>query len=247
MKVLSGIKDVDLKILQGLEDTDFEKVCSINKYIRKLCNDETFWLNRFIEKKNVDMEEIREIKSENGNFTYKEIYWYYFIGNAYEIGLIEAVKRNNMTLFRKLWESKPHDDENDDVEVNILLEIGNAGNKDVTTYMFSKEDNPEKKDNFRIIIMSTAGEEFRVWLFRTGILSYYQYVSYMIGEQQVYNVFDEDYFLKEIKKYLPKIKGSDYANLTWFVGRDIKPFNLDLSKKLLEILIKIIEPFLKII
>lgn len=97
MKTLSGIKDIDLKILQELEDTDFDKVCSVNKYVKKLCDDETFWLNRLMSR--MDIEEIRDIKEDDGKFLYKEIYRYLFMGDAHRVGILEAVKRNNLYLF----------------------------------------------------------------------------------------------------------------------------------------------------
>ena len=48
-KSLSGIKDVDLKILSGLEDNDLLSFCKLNvenKYVYKLCSDENFWRER---------------------------------------------------------------------------------------------------------------------------------------------------------------------------------------------------------
>ena len=51
---LSGIKDVDLKILSELGDEDLFTFCknfeSKNRYINKLCSDDNFWKNRFIKK-----------------------------------------------------------------------------------------------------------------------------------------------------------------------------------------------------
>ena len=42
----TGIKDTDFLILNQLSDDELGKVCQVNKYARKLCKDETFWLNR---------------------------------------------------------------------------------------------------------------------------------------------------------------------------------------------------------
>ena len=39
---LTGIKDIDLKILQELTDAELGKVCTVNKRVAELCNDETF-------------------------------------------------------------------------------------------------------------------------------------------------------------------------------------------------------------
>ena len=53
MKTLSQIKDVDLKILSELDDTDLLSFCKLNvenKYVHKLCNDENFWRDRTLKK-----------------------------------------------------------------------------------------------------------------------------------------------------------------------------------------------------
>src|SRR5579883_2736487 len=50
-KGLSGIRDVDLQILTNLNDHDLFSICQIkNKYINSLCNNESFWRNRFLDK-----------------------------------------------------------------------------------------------------------------------------------------------------------------------------------------------------
>ena len=48
VKTLSNVKDVDLKILSELNDKDLFSFCIVNKYANKLCKDEHFWMNRFL-------------------------------------------------------------------------------------------------------------------------------------------------------------------------------------------------------
>ncbi len=45
---LSGIKDVDLKILSELNDRDLFSFCLADKAVNKMCKDEHFWRNRFV-------------------------------------------------------------------------------------------------------------------------------------------------------------------------------------------------------
>ena len=231
MKALSGIKDVDLKILQDLEDTDFEKVCSVNKYVKNLCNDETFWFNRLINKKNMNLEEIRDIKNDKGDLKYKEIYSYLFIGNTYKNGFLKAIRTDNMVLFRKLWETKPHDLGD---EVDILLEIGDRGNQDATTYLFAKENDLERKEFFASTIMTTAGDEFRNWLFRIGIITYYQYIKYLVEDGEY--LYD-DFVLKEMEKILPKLKAADKTDLAYLIGIEMSSYNVKLFNKILKLLL----------
>ena len=49
-KTLSNVKDTDLKILSELNDKDLFSFCIVNKYANRLCKDEHFWMNRFLER-----------------------------------------------------------------------------------------------------------------------------------------------------------------------------------------------------
>ena len=46
--MLTGIKDLDYKILNQLEDRDLVNICQVNKEADSICQDETFWLNRIV-------------------------------------------------------------------------------------------------------------------------------------------------------------------------------------------------------
>ena len=49
-QTLSGIPDVDLKILSLLDDKDLIKTCLLDKYTNNICNRDYFWRDRFREK-----------------------------------------------------------------------------------------------------------------------------------------------------------------------------------------------------
>ena len=51
--MLSGNKDVDLKIMSNIDDRSLFSLCISdpkNEYLKKLCNNETFWRNRLLNK-----------------------------------------------------------------------------------------------------------------------------------------------------------------------------------------------------
>ncbi len=48
--LLTGIKDVDLKILEELNDQELFSFCLVNTEANKLCSNEVFWRNRFIKR-----------------------------------------------------------------------------------------------------------------------------------------------------------------------------------------------------
>ena len=48
VKGLTGVKDLDLKILSEVNDRDLFSFCLVNKQINQICKDEHFWRNRFL-------------------------------------------------------------------------------------------------------------------------------------------------------------------------------------------------------
>jgi hypothetical protein len=74
MSTLTGIKDIDLQIIQKLNDNELTKVCSVNKYINSLCDEEKFWLERIlINFKILNSQESKKMKLFLA-FSYKELY-----------------------------------------------------------------------------------------------------------------------------------------------------------------------------
>lgn len=49
-RYLSGVPDTDLKILEYLSDRELLSQCIVNSYANNLCQKESLWLNRFIQK-----------------------------------------------------------------------------------------------------------------------------------------------------------------------------------------------------
>jgi len=47
-------KDVDLEIMKNLDDRSLLSLCLVNKTYSNLCNNETFWYNRYVERFGVD-------------------------------------------------------------------------------------------------------------------------------------------------------------------------------------------------
>lgn len=52
--MLTGQKNIDFSIIMHLEDHELAKVCIANKYVKSLCDDDTFWMNRTIQKFEID-------------------------------------------------------------------------------------------------------------------------------------------------------------------------------------------------
>lgn len=47
---LTGNKQTDVLVLMQLEDHELKSVCEVNKYVKSLCDDDIFWMNRIIER-----------------------------------------------------------------------------------------------------------------------------------------------------------------------------------------------------
>ena len=75
MNKLTGNKDVDFMILQKLTDVELGKVCKVNKYVNKLCEDSDFWLNRIVLTfPYLNNNDVIEFKKFFDFETYKELY-----------------------------------------------------------------------------------------------------------------------------------------------------------------------------
>jgi hypothetical protein len=62
--MLTGNKDVDLKVMSNLDDRSLFNLCISdpkNKYLKKLCGDQDFWKNRL-------MKNFPEFNSQNKNW-----------------------------------------------------------------------------------------------------------------------------------------------------------------------------------
>jgi hypothetical protein len=71
-KKFTGQKDVDVKILNLLEDKDLISLCETNKYVNSICNNDTFWRDRIVNK--YGKEALIKLKETNGITSYKEFY-----------------------------------------------------------------------------------------------------------------------------------------------------------------------------
>jgi len=70
MNKFTGVKDTDFLILMQLSDTDLNAVCRVNRYAKKLCDDDVFWRNRLFKKK-----EIFDLEKEFKNAEYPDEYF----------------------------------------------------------------------------------------------------------------------------------------------------------------------------
>jgi hypothetical protein len=67
-RIFTGAKDTNLMILSNLDDSDLFNLCRTNKSIFKLCQNDSFWMNRLIEK-------YGSILKINPNLKHQEIKW----------------------------------------------------------------------------------------------------------------------------------------------------------------------------
>ena len=106
---LTGNKDADLLILSKLDDKDLFSFCaseSKNKNVHKLCNDETFWRNRFIQKYNPTSDWSEKQKNWKRNYlklTYyinklKEQHPTYSLYSIMDWALYESAKDGNLDI-----------------------------------------------------------------------------------------------------------------------------------------------------
>ncbi len=69
---LTGIKDIDFKILNELDDKSLVKYCTTNKEANKVCNNQIFWMNRTI--KIFPYVYVEILRKNKGNKEWSEYY-----------------------------------------------------------------------------------------------------------------------------------------------------------------------------
>lgn len=119
---MTGNKDADLLILSKLDDKSLLSFCASqtkNKNVHKLCNDKTFWRNRFIEKYSPTSEWSN--KKRNWKRSYLKLTYYLNKG------------REANTNFN-IWG-------NEDFNKDALYEASLNGDLDIVEYLISETDN----------------------------------------------------------------------------------------------------------
>ena len=101
MTTLTKNKDTDIIILQQLNDYELGKVCSVNKYVNSICNDDKFWLNRTMLNFKLTGEETNRMKMYLGFSTYKELYVYLSTFHTYIIGKDIKIKKEDVIYLFK--------------------------------------------------------------------------------------------------------------------------------------------------
>ncbi len=214
------IKDVDLNILQGLEDEDFERVCQVNKYVNKLCGEESFWLNRFLLKKDYDLDEIKKMK---GDFTYRELYKYLYIDINNKNVFIEAARRDNIHFYKELnhnglWTVY-------DKELTIK-DAAENGSLQILTYLFIIDHRGDDHEQLSFLVSMFANEKTSEWLKTMDQLDYDAYLVNLVTTR-------EEAF-GEIKKYLNMVSKRYHPELYYELGKSLSEFTLDSRIQILE-------------
>lgn len=76
-KAFTGNPQVDMEILRRMSDEDLISVCLVNKYVNGLCNRESFWINKVINKYGAVLGSGVAIKKNylnNGEISWKDYY-----------------------------------------------------------------------------------------------------------------------------------------------------------------------------
>ena len=141
-KVLTGNKNLDLKVLSNLDDRSLLNVCVVNRYANQLCKDENFWRKRFVTKFG---EEAAKYKPENRTWR-----------NHY----LKVI--SDLDQWSKPWEFfniiSYHLGEHDDPKIAIRESY------------FSKISTPPIEQSYRFLKPTLAPEEYQnaYWLLNLG-------------------------------------------------------------------------------
>lgn len=73
---LTGVKDTDYEILSNLDDQSLGRTCSLNSYTKELCANDTFWMNRTIQKFSSALGDVEEMRANKKTMTWRNYYIY---------------------------------------------------------------------------------------------------------------------------------------------------------------------------
>lgn len=204
MTGLTGVKDIDLKILQSLSDIDLCNICSTNKRLYKVCNEESFWINRLLLKmsspdNNIEtINELRDVKNKENKdkqISHKELYICLFSKNKKE-ALFKSVQLDNTILFRKVRSL----DKNNIYSYNsdMIEEAARYNSFNILTYLLINHTGYYSYDkvlvNHALIFANVKVFE---WLNSMGLVDYDEYIKIWIGDINYIEIKGRDlYFVK---------------------------------------------------
>jgi len=133
--LLTGRKDINMKILNDLDDKDLVNICQVNRKANEICRDQVFWMNRVFSRfPQVDRDKLRNNK---GDRSWSDYYIYYLrkLNNKMLVPSRQLVLvTDNMKSFFKnanLGPSNPNDPNS--THLNDILSVG--VNSVITTEM----------------------------------------------------------------------------------------------------------------
>ena len=139
--MLTGIRNVDRKILNKLDDVDLVKACQVNKQANDICNEQVFWMNRVFNKFGYVGEDV--LRKYKGDRSWSDYY-------IYDLRKINKNFIKNLIIFNYL---RNYDNLTDKVRSDhILIAINKdllpdddlflltvlGGNKDLVEYFVNK-------------------------------------------------------------------------------------------------------------
>lgn len=153
--MLTGNRNIDMKILNELEDEDLVRICSVNKKADKICKDQIFWMNRILLK--FPEVPLNVLKKNKGNRTWSEYYindlrilnkpnayQYLYFGSMY--GRLDHV------IIAIDLGADIHHNHNDPVRMASL-----NGRLEVVKYLTERGANIHSVDNFAVRVASRQG------------------------------------------------------------------------------------------
>ena len=182
--MFSGNKDVDYEILYKLDDKELGRICQTDQYFRKLCANDTFWMNRTLRRFGRYLGSVETIKQYLKDYKYTSWRKYYI----FLVDSIESIYR----LFNKgsYYKSGRND-------VNILKTIIENNNEDLEEAVIgeTKINEDEVLDNFVTYKWKEILKEDLVY---PNFFNYY----YPLSNEQSEEFFD---YLLSLEKVDPNV------------------------------------------
>lgn len=246
MSGLTGVKDVDLKILQELTDKELSIVCSVNKKVAELCNDENFWMNRLrlkIPFPDNNMENINDLRESNNKnikqLSYKELYKYLFGKNSKnnKDALFKSIQLDNVNLFKKL--KSLYEGKEIIRNYHIMKEAGKYSSYNIITYLLLSETTHGGKKNLASMALYFENDKVFKWLKSMDVVDYNNYIETLIeklNEEDIDLTQYEKETIPKIEKCFSELSDLEVEGLFSFISVRLNDENLNILIKLYDII-----------
>lgn len=229
---ITGIKDVDLLILQQLEDGEIFNFCLTNKYANYLCKEENFWYTRILTKYPLLISFKKEEETWR-RFYLKMAYYINKIQEKWDVPYIPSSRYNPEIVYleeEELEEMSEDEKDGNNAYDGFILYTGETGDINLVQFLIDKGATTDLSEvaseaayynrmpllNFLLNERDASAESA---LYGAARASNHSLIEYLISK---YNITNIDY------GFQGAVKANNMKLMKYFIDKGFKKFNAGL-------------------